>query len=116
MTTQTVNAKDMATVIALKLAPMLDRPTRFKPNFGKCLISFGSGNNSGMIKIKATMPGNFDVEAEVNLIEIALSGREAIDSILQSFAGAHSNAVQRRHSERNLIHAMHSALQKQRKG
>ena len=99
----TITQSEIAQLLDLRLREYTVKPTRFKPNFGNLSCRFGRKKNEGKIKLMAELPGNFVVEAEVELADFARSGEEAADAVVSSTREMHIAAAMRRHDERNLI-------------
>ena len=101
----TVSTGDIATLIALHLSPIVAEPTRFKPNHGKLLIRFGlpDSDKSGLALIKAQLPGDFVVELEFVLQELAANAEQALKTLAESLIEVHQAAIYRRNHERSVI-------------
>lgn len=99
----TITQGEIAQLLDLRLREYTVEPTRFKPNHGRLWCLFGRKENVGKLKLMAELPGNFVIEADVELADFAKNGQEAAGTVVAAVREMHMAGAMRRHGERNLI-------------
>lgn len=112
-TYKTASLNEVAHAIAKTLDGHVLRPTKLRPNIGKCFIQFGKADTDkkGLILVKCELLGNFGAQFELSQEKLSNDFTGTLQIMLDELNQAHAAAEYRRNHERNIINTRFKSLE-----